>query len=372
MVAECYRELNASITKSHHCRQSLLRSHRFLLFVGLFTSIGLAGSINPSAYANISSTEATFEQPALARLGSPITEDFSTVDRTAAALNYSGDSVFELATLLSQSAATEVEKARIAYAWIAYHVAYDVSALISNRFEYQSPQDVLASRQTICSGYAHLYQALVREMGLEAVVVNGYAKGTSYVAGASEINHAWNAVKLNGRWYLVDVTWGAGVVENQKFHRKYNPHYFAVSPEQLIYSHLPSEENWQLRQQPYSRQEFDRLPEVSPQFFRLGLSFDGFQPTIEDDTVEISLTAPEEVVAIARLSSNSGVHLDTSSSVNENGSLVIRAAFPEPGSYQLQIFAKRKQDFGVYPHAVTYQVDAQTQREETRTYSLSK
>ena len=70
---------------------------------------------------------------------------------------------------------------------------------------------VLKNRFAVCSGYANLYQALGEKMGLKSAVVIGYAKGLGYLVGnASDANHAWNAVRINNSWYLIDATWGAG------------------------------------------------------------------------------------------------------------------------------------------------------------------
>lgn len=49
------------------------------------------------------------------------------------------------------------------------------------------------------------------------MTVPGYSKGFGYQLGQSfsgEFDHAWNAVFLEGRWHLVDSTWGSGLVDS--------------------------------------------------------------------------------------------------------------------------------------------------------------
>lgn len=49
------------------------------------------------------------------------------------------------------------------------------------------------------------------------MTVPGYSKGFGYQTGQSfsgEFDHAWNAVYLEGRWHLVDSTWGSGLVDS--------------------------------------------------------------------------------------------------------------------------------------------------------------
>lgn len=56
-----------------------------------------------------------------------------------------------------------------------------------------------------------------RIAGVQCVTVPGYSKGFGYQLGQSfsgEFDHAWNAVFLEGRWHLVDSTWGSGLVDS--------------------------------------------------------------------------------------------------------------------------------------------------------------
>ena len=50
-----------------------------------------------------------------------------------------------------------------------------------------------------CNGYATAYLDLLKRAGVDSKYVKGYA-------GNGEI-HAWNYVKIDGKWYHVDVTW---------------------------------------------------------------------------------------------------------------------------------------------------------------------
>lgn len=54
----------------------------------------------------------------------------------------------------------------------------------------------------VCNGYAQAFTAMAEAAGLEAVMVTG-----SDSAGDTGGNHAWNKVRIDGRWLLVDVTW---------------------------------------------------------------------------------------------------------------------------------------------------------------------
>ena len=55
---------------------------------------------------------------------------------------------------------------------------------------------VLINHKAVCSGYSDAYGLLLSKVGVE-----------SYVVSSSELNHAWNLVKIDGDWYHVDCTW---------------------------------------------------------------------------------------------------------------------------------------------------------------------
>lgn len=307
--------------------------------------------------------------------GSPVFEaDYTHIDRAAQTIEYQGNSVTELANILTQFAHTEAEKARIIYSWIAYNVDYDIEDYLRGGFSALKPSDVLKTRKAVCGGYAYLYEALAHKLGLKVVVINGYAKGSNYIVGNStDVNHGWNGVQIDGKWYLIDATWGAGYIENKQFIRQFNPYYFATPPEQFVYDHLPEHSQWQLLLDKFTKEQFESLPETSAQFFTTGLKFvSHFNHTIEaDNRVAVTLTSPLDTVITARLKSGSNILPDTYTFVQKDGeNILINSTFPQAGTYQLEIFAKKKNEQGLYPHALTYKIIAQSEGEQLpKTYS---
>lgn len=293
--------------------------------------------------------------------------DYSKIDQLSASINYNGTSVEELANQLQAYATTDLEKARLIYAWITHHISYNYSGFVSGNYGDVTPSGILKSRQGVCSGYANLFQALAKEMGLEAHVIEGYAKGYGYAVGNStDVNHAWNAVKINNAWYLVDSTWGAGYIHNNQFVKKFNPFYFATNPTQFIYDHLPSDEDWQLLSQRYSKEQFEQLPNISPDFFEYGLSLVNYQNhTIQArEKAEIRLNVPDNVVITATLYSQN-YPLDNYTLVqtgqNQTG---VYITFPSAGTYELNIYAKPKGQEGLYNQVMNYRLIASQRGQE--------
>ena len=302
-------------------------------------------------------------------LGSPekiARQDFSQIDRLAKQLNYSGTSVTELANLLAQNAQTESEKARIIYAWITQHITYDVAAFLdavnNDNYPDVTVETVLRDRTTICSGYSNLYYALAEAMNLESVIVIGYAKGATPASEKfQDINHAWNSVRIDGAWYLLDAAWGAGSVRDNEFVPDYKPYYFATAPEEFINNHYPQDKGWQLLNNTYTRAEFDGLPSISSRFYNLGLklvSHKNYQISTSN-RLNIEVKIPRNVVAIAELKQDGQSLLNNSILTNRNGDrLIVSVAPPEAGTYELTIYAKKKEDLGDYGEVINYQIDA--------------
>lgn len=66
--------------------------------------------------------------------------------------------------------------------------------------------------EVVCEGYAKAFQILCRKMGLSCVLGAGVVhKPTSDGA------HMWNYVRINGAWYMVDITWDDGTVLSDRY-----------------------------------------------------------------------------------------------------------------------------------------------------------
>ncbi len=149
--------------------------------------------------------------------------------------------------------------------WVADRIAYDAVSLAAGEYPPQDAESVFRERKAVCAGYAYLLRALGEAAGEEIV----YVTGDSRTEGSelSGIGHAWNAVRIDGGWYLLDATWNAGSVEGNRFDKRYSTLYFLTPPEVFGVSHFPDEPRWQLRDAPLTRGEFNRQPNMRPSFY---------------------------------------------------------------------------------------------------------
>lgn len=208
-------------------------------------------------------------------------QDYAKVDNTVKAYSKSYTDMDKLAGQINKDFKTEEEKARAIFTWIAHTIKYDNSPAALGRkpirYSYKTQEEraaklakiendlaqrTLTTKKGVCHGYAMLYTVLARKVGLESEVVHGNAKSNPDDIGKlpTESNHAWNVVKVNGKWKLIDVTWGAGGIANgsRNFAFKFDDKYFFTDPDQFFLNHFPADKKWLLTNK--SESEYAVLP----------------------------------------------------------------------------------------------------------------
>ncbi|KAF7154945.1 hypothetical protein CNMCM5623_003203 [Aspergillus felis] len=178
--------------------------------------------------------------------------DFSGPDSHAARFPRETLPTHDLAWLARELTApfsSPTDKARSLFTWCHHNISYDVDAFFNNSVKPSTPASTLSSGVAVCEGYAGLFAALATHAGLEAIVVGGHGKGYGYhPLGPGEsvppyrAGHAWNAVRIdNGQWKLIDVCWGAGVVQGpgQPYQKLFSPALFTMTNEEFSLKHFP-------------------------------------------------------------------------------------------------------------------------------------
>ncbi len=164
-----------------------------------------------------------------------------------------------LTAYLSEEADNDFEKARGIYTWIVSNISYDHKVIEDNSKRInKNIRDILTRRKAICMGYAELFGAMAKLAELEAATVDGYSKGTATSkADLNEPDHSWNAVKLEGSWYLLDATWGSSLVLDDQVYTTINEDFFLSEPDQFLKTHLPIVPFWQLLNCPISPKTYE-------------------------------------------------------------------------------------------------------------------
>jgi hypothetical protein len=189
-----------------------------------------------------------------------------------------------LAQQLTMTCSTDRQKVQAIFSWITDNIGYRTRPVVRNRkrskqqpviiepvddtaalkpLDERVAETVLEDRVAVCDGYARLFKTLCFYAGLEAEVVQGYAR-TEATARIQRFrpNHSWNAVKIDSAWHLLDVTWASGYItwRGNEFVKQLDSQYFLSAPERFIREHYPDDIRWTLMEDPPLMPEFRHSP----------------------------------------------------------------------------------------------------------------
>jgi hypothetical protein len=259
-----------------------------------------------------------------------------------------------LVKFLVADARDDFHKAKILHDWVADNIAYDVDSYFSGGPADSSGPGTLERRRAVCHGYAGLLEQMCGLAAIPCRRILGYGRGYAFSSGqgrtAGQQNHAWNAVHIEGRWHLVDVTWDAGHVEGRSYRRQYATTYLFMEPREFIFTHLPSEPKWQLLATPLSDEQFDRLPYLRAAFFDNGLRLATrlSRVTPVGPSVQFSVRLDRDVDLMAELSSAAGEALPRRTLLQyEPGLCRVFATFPDTGRYRLKLYCRPRGTAGM-------------------------
>jgi hypothetical protein len=206
--------------------------------------------------------------------------DFQEVDRYARNAPKNVQSIDELVSFFSSIQAKPIEKARMIYVWLTDNISYDSKAYNLKNIGDNSPSTVFKTKKAVCAGFANLYTELGEKLGLEIETISGVAKGYEFEENVSDdleesINHAWNAIRIDGEWRVFDATWGEGYgMSNKKGKlestKKFDETWFNVDPVNALFTHFPMDMNKQYINNPVRFDSFLILPYLMPSAFNSG------------------------------------------------------------------------------------------------------
>uniref|UniRef100_UPI00404B7A55 transglutaminase domain-containing protein n=1 Tax=Gelidibacter sp. TaxID=2018083 RepID=UPI00404B7A55 len=220
-------------------------------------------------------------------------QDYKYIDSTVSTYPKKFKSIKHFADKIDKDFNTDLEKIRATYYWISNNIIYDYKSYRNNENGYDKievkseeyyqnsllemerkyAEKSLQRNLAVCEGYSQLLKFTLMELNIECDVITGYAKTSSNEIGSirNGSNHAWNAVKINNEWKLIDATWSTGNEENNPKAVNFSDEYFFIEPNKLILNHFPDEEKWQLLQSPVTKESFFFKPIIFETYFNSGL-----------------------------------------------------------------------------------------------------
>ncbi|MHB9294581.1 putative Cell division coordinator CpoB [Pillotina sp. SPG140] len=253
-----------------------------------------------------------------------------------------------LALFINQNSANDFDKVKKAHDWVALNIRYDAAGFLSGNTPSQSLGNVLTSGLAVCQGYSDVLKALLDALNIESVTISGYGRGYGAtiftIDDPRNSNHAWNKVKINGTWYLIDSTWDAGHLDGRQYVADYSTGYLFLEPDKFVYTHFPTNPAEQLLAKPLSAAEFSRLPKTWPRYFTSvsNLNIARINSAAGTGVIELALTK-DWIVDFNVYNESGSQKLDNRSFVQKEGN-VVKAyfSFPRAGRYVITGFAKKQ------------------------------
>jgi transglutaminase-like putative cysteine protease len=111
---------------------------------------------------------------------------------TAAQTAYVQNQVKQILSNIVTTDMNDHQKVKAIHDWVVRNVKYDET------YTRYTAYEALHDGTAVCQGYALLTYELLKEAGIQNLIVEGTAGGEL---------HAWNLVNLDGIWYHLDTTW---------------------------------------------------------------------------------------------------------------------------------------------------------------------
>ncbi|WP_411349050.1 transglutaminase domain-containing protein [Paenibacillus sp. WLX2291] len=140
---------------------------------------------------------------------------------TAAQTAYVQSQVKQILSTIITSGMNDHEKVKAIHDWVVRNVKYDET------YTRYTAYEALHDGTAVCQGYALLTYELLRQSGIQNLIVEGTAGGEL---------HAWNLVNLDGTWYHLDTTWDDPVPDQGNY---VQTSYYLLTDSQMKQDH-----NW--------------------------------------------------------------------------------------------------------------------------------
>ena len=89
----------------------------------------------------------------------------------------------------------DVDKVMAVHDYLIDHIEYAYSHIVRRAY------GALIERKAVCQGYAQAFQKILSNLNIEGHTVIGWN------ISEKPVLHEWNRVKLDGKWYYIDLTW---------------------------------------------------------------------------------------------------------------------------------------------------------------------
>ena len=197
-----------------------------------------------------------------------ISSDYKVVDEYVKSLGSLDTlNMGTISSIVTKKFASNSDKARAIFDWIAYNISFDCKGFRNNGNEKMESDNVLKTRKANANGYATLFQDMCSVAKIRCLTVDGFVKNDIEQINEKpdDFNHTWDVVQLGqspDSWYYVDPTWGSGYVDEKMttFTRSYNDAFFFSDKPIFNSQHFPDNTAWLLGSGTKSVKDFFGMP----------------------------------------------------------------------------------------------------------------
>ena len=180
--------------------------------------------------------------------------------------------------LFNSPANSDLEKAWSVFLWICNNIQYDIEGYVNGGMGNQNSNTVFKTGLSISTGFANLSKELFDYFTIKSVIIEGYSKSNvfEYEIGKkfNKVNHDWNAIFIDGKWGIIECTWGSGSFNpiTLNYVQQFEPHYFLIPPEYCIYQNFPVKSENQFLNEKLNLDDFEAKAN-----FNIGFFLNGFK-----------------------------------------------------------------------------------------------
>ena len=215
-------------------------------------------------------------------------QDFDVVDQKVGLYPKQYASANQLAEQIAKDFTNDFDKARAIYTWLTLNISYDLGTLYRGKteidFSYFDKEDLqrklaaidmftvnktLRTKKAVCEGYARTFKKVSDLLKIPCLFIDGYSKTEANDIGTilKEGDHAWNAIRIDNKWYFVDATWGAGYSDGKKWVQQFDDFFFLTDPDKFALTHYPSEKEFLFSKKRITKKQFYQAPIYDKAFF---------------------------------------------------------------------------------------------------------
>jgi len=292
--------------------------------------------------------------------------DFTKTDNIVALHN--GESLNNLPLLvykLKDNLVTDIEKFRAIYTWVCYNISGDANqhnTVSSKQHKFKNDslgyiewnerykkiafKKLLKHKKTMCTGYAYLIKEMCFIANIECEIINGYGRSfESNIEQLKTLNHSWNSVKINDKWYLCDATWSSGYMINKTlFIKDYNDGYFLTDPILFSKNHYPVNKKWFLNDS-LANTRFVAEPIIYGETFKqniIPITPNTLHTTVtKNEVINFSFkslkTIATNMISLIKVSKNNHIPYKIYDLKNKNGVITFKYNFKSKGRYDIHL-----------------------------------